>query len=78
MCTLSIIASERNKNICHGFGCFNNATHTIEEDGYDGTLMLCDDCIAKIPKWETYEKIRGTRILKMDNNKTGNTHSIPN
>jgi hypothetical protein len=38
------------KNICDGLGCFNIATHSIKEDGYDGTLNLCDACIKKFPR----------------------------
>ncbi len=38
------------KNICHGLGCFNIAKHSIKEDGYDGTLNLCDTCIKKFPR----------------------------
>jgi hypothetical protein len=36
--------------ICYGLGCFNFATNGIKEDGYDGVLLLCDDCITKFPK----------------------------
>jgi len=39
-----------NKNICDGLGCFNIATNSIEEDGCDVTLMLCDDCIIKFQR----------------------------
>lgn len=44
------ITTEINKSICHGFNCFNIAIHCIKEDGYDGWLLLCDDCLTKFPK----------------------------
>ena len=50
MVTQNNIQLNRDKKICHGLGCFNNATSSIQEDGYDGILLLCDDCIAKFPK----------------------------
>ena len=49
MVTQNNISSIGNKNICHGLGCFNIATNSIEEDGCDVTLMLCDNCIIKFP-----------------------------
>lgn len=49
MVTQGNITSIGDKNICHGLGCFNIATNSIEEDGCDVTLILCDDCIAKFP-----------------------------
>jgi hypothetical protein len=50
MCILSIIASERNKNICDGLGCFSEATNTIDEEVGDIGMIkleLCDDCVIK-------------------------------
>lgn len=47
--------SRDQKSICHGLGCFNYATHSILEDGYDGTLNLCDNCIKKFPREVTDE-----------------------
>ena len=59
MDTQDNIGLNGDKKICHRLGCFNNATNSIREDGYDGTLMLCNDCIAKFPKQEpsTHELI---------------------
>jgi hypothetical protein len=57
MVTQDNISSIGNKNICHGLGCFNIATNSIEEDGCDVTLMLCDDYIIKFPR-EVTDKSR--------------------
>jgi hypothetical protein len=57
MVTQDNISSIGNKNICYGLGCFNIATNSIEEDGCDVTLMLCDDCIIKFPR-EVTDKSR--------------------
>ena len=57
MVTQNNIPLNRDKKICHGISCFNYATSSIQEDGYDGILLLCDDCIAKFPKRETHETI---------------------
>jgi hypothetical protein len=44
------IGSGTNKSICDGFGCFSEATGSIEEE-VDGIgmikLELCDDCVVK-------------------------------
>ena len=55
MVTQDNISAIGNKNICHGLGCFNIATNSIEEDGCDVTLMLCDDCLVKFPINGAYE-----------------------
>jgi hypothetical protein len=51
------IGLNEDKKICHGLGCFNYATHSIQEDGYDGTLLICDNCIIKFPKRIIHESI---------------------
>jgi len=63
MVTQDNISSIGNKNICHGLGCFNIATNSIEEDGCDVTLMLCDDCLKKFPKQETNETLTEAQEL---------------
>jgi hypothetical protein len=57
MDTQNNIGLNGDKKICHGLGCFNYAAHSIQEDGYDGTLLLCDDCIMKFPRRETSKSI---------------------
>ena len=44
------IQSIEDKNICDGLGCFNEATHRIDEEiGNMGRIVLdlCDDCLLK-------------------------------
>lgn len=53
--SLNNISCQDKKSTCHGLGCFNYATHSIQEDGYDGTLNLCDNCIKKFPREVTDE-----------------------
>ena len=50
---MDTIGLNEDKKICDGLGCFNYATHSIKEDGYNGTLKLCDDCITKFPRGVT-------------------------
>jgi hypothetical protein len=50
MVTQDNILSIGNKNICNGFGCFNEATTKIDEEiGDMGRIILdlCDDCLLK-------------------------------
>jgi hypothetical protein len=50
MATQYNILSTGNKSICDGLGCFNEATHRIDEDIGDMgriKLDLCDDCLLK-------------------------------
>ena len=49
MCTLSIIGSHANKNICDGLGCSSEARNTIEEEVGENIIVLdlCDDCLLK-------------------------------
>jgi hypothetical protein len=47
MNTQNNIELNEDKKICYGLGCFNYASHSIQEDGYDGKLLLCDNCIIK-------------------------------
>jgi hypothetical protein len=50
MITQDNIPSNGNKSICDGFGCFSEATNSVEEE-VDGigmiVLDLCDDCVVK-------------------------------
>jgi hypothetical protein len=80
MNTQNNIELNEDKKICHGLGCFNYATHSIQEDGYDGKLLLCDNCIIKFsrmgtnkpPKFNSRPTLSNTPI-KTDQSNSGRT-----
>jgi hypothetical protein len=50
MSSLNNNSPEDNKSICDGLGCFNEATHRIDEEiGEMGRIVLdlCSDCLLK-------------------------------
>ena len=62
------LGSSEDKKICHGLGCFNYAEHSIQEDGYDGILILCNNCIKRFPE-------RVTGKPRMLNNRLPKQHT---